>query len=106
MNPLNITPPKSYSLQSLLSWAAASGHTELIRDAIKKGGNINEKDRDGWTPLMEAAVNGHAETVQFLIENGANIHAKNYENLTTLDLAQQTFHHEVAEKIRRYIEKE
>lgn len=41
---------------------------------IKGGININQADKNGWTPLMIASFNGNESIAKLLIEKGANIH--------------------------------
>lgn len=53
----------------------AVGHEQdgvtAVRAALAAGGNVNERDSDGWTPLMWAAVECRAEIVKLLLEKGA-----------------------------------
>jgi len=51
---------------------------------LKKGANVNAKDKYGGTALMYAAVKGHKEVVELLIENGADVNAKNIMGKTAL----------------------
>jgi ankyrin repeat protein len=43
---------------------------------LKKGADIEAKDKDEWTALHEAAQNGHEAVVQLLLKKGAHIEAK------------------------------
>ena len=38
--------------------------------------NINEKNKNGWTPLTWAAINGHVEVAQLLIQATVDIFAR------------------------------
>src|SRR5436190_1317363 len=60
--------------------AARDGQTDKIRQLLKDGEDVNEKDHDaktehGRTPLMRAAQKGHTDTVRVLVETGADINA-------------------------------
>ena len=39
-------------LKILKITASARGHLECVEFLITKGANINNKDENGWTPLM------------------------------------------------------
>lgn len=49
---------------------------EAVRTALAAGGNVNESDKSGWTPLMYAALECRANIVKFLLDNGANVNAR------------------------------
>ena len=53
---------------------------------IDRGADINQKDRDGFTPLMKA---GNVEILNLLIRHGADLHAKNKFGQTALDIARK-----------------
>jgi ankyrin repeat protein len=46
---------------------------------LKKGVEVNCKDKDGRTPLYFAAYQGHSQIVDALIEKGANLELKDNE---------------------------
>ena len=52
---------------------------EAIRNCIKNGANVNERDSSGRTPIFEAFAE---ETIDILLENGADINAKDKQGLT------------------------
>ena len=43
---------------------------------INKGAHVNQKNKDGGTPLHYASLYGRTETVYILIFSGANINEK------------------------------
>lgn len=67
---------------------------DLIKNLIKEGRDINERDENGYTLLFTAVNNNHLEEAKYLIENGADIEIKyNVEytfkpscNLTLLEI--------------------
>ncbi|OIW28275.1 hypothetical protein CONLIGDRAFT_703167 [Coniochaeta ligniaria NRRL 30616] len=52
--------------------AAVQGHHKMIRFLHDKGGDLNNVDSCGRTPLMEAALWGRLEVVNLLLERGAD----------------------------------
>jgi len=54
----------------------AVGHEQdgvnAIRDALGAGGDVNERDTSGWTPLMHAALECRADELKLLLEKGGD----------------------------------
>jgi ankyrin repeat protein len=79
-----LTPAQNAALQvdyELLQ-AAFQGDTPKVRDALKRGANIEVRDGQyGFTPLMYAAANGHLGTVRDLIRRGARVNARSREGV-------------------------
>jgi ankyrin repeat protein len=54
----------------------AVGHeqdgVDAVRAALAAGGDVNERDSDGWTPLMHAALECRAQIVALLLERGGD----------------------------------
>jgi glyoxylase I family protein len=46
---------------------ARSGETENLKKWLDAGGNPNQYDKLGWTPLLAAAVRGHSSAVEALL---------------------------------------
>jgi hypothetical protein len=61
-----------------------------IRGALAAGGDINERDKTGWTPLMYAALECRPEIVKVLLDRGADItvHASNGRETSFMDHGQ------------------
>ena len=70
---------------SALGIAAAFGHTEVAIALIEGGANMNQRDKDGSTPLISAAFLCHTEIVQALLDNGADKNARNNSGSTALE---------------------
>jgi hypothetical protein len=54
----------------------AVGHEQdgldAIQAALSAGGNVNERDKSGWTPLMHSALECRAEEMRMLLDNGGD----------------------------------
>ena len=48
---------------------------------------VNEKDKNGYTPLHFAVQSGKLDIVKYLLQNGANKKAKDSKGKTPLDLS-------------------
>ncbi|KAL1903522.1 hypothetical protein Sste5346_000150 [Sporothrix stenoceras] len=59
-----------------VSLAATEGHDMMIQFLHTKGGDLNNTDNRGRTPLMEAALWGRLKAVNYLLEHGADPRAK------------------------------
>ena len=65
---------------TVLHLAARKGYTELARDMILEGANVNARNGEEFTPLHNAAWNGHKEIVELLIQNGSDYKGSDYIN--------------------------
>lgn len=63
--------------KELLHWAVCTGSMELVSMIIEAGGDINEEDEDGWTPLgslIHDQNDAHADTwLHKVIALGADV---------------------------------
>jgi Ankyrin repeats (3 copies)/Putative peptidoglycan binding domain len=72
----------------------AIGHepdgVEAVRAALAAGGDVNERDRTGWTPLMHACLECRAAIVDFLLKHGADVklHATATQKTSFMDHGQ------------------
>ena len=72
--------PKKYKYDSernVLYFASLEGNLRLVQSLIKCGCDKEEKDSNGYTPLIIASESGQLGVVQYLISVGANKEAKN-----------------------------
>jgi len=76
--------------------AAAKGNLGRVKYYIKKGEDINKKNRARWTALAYAIKFNHFDIVKYLIENGANINQQNISGQTPLDMCENY-------KIKKYL---
>jgi hypothetical protein len=67
--------------------AALEGRTEMIKELLAIGGDVNQRDNCGRTALMFAAINLHHDTVRTLLESGADVNVRAYDGATALMLA-------------------
>ena len=51
--------------------AAQNGNLALVKYLHHKGANINDKSKDGQTPILLAALNGYRSVVKYLYQKGA-----------------------------------
>lgn len=72
--------------------AAAAGKTENVLDFIRNGVSTEERDDDGWTPLLMASYYGHVETVRALLNHGADPNGTDWNGGTPLQFAAQNDH--------------
>ncbi|VDL59696.1 unnamed protein product [Hymenolepis diminuta] len=80
-----------------LHYAAALGHSNIVRLLIKHEANINSLNKAGYTPLFLAIQHNHAEIARYLIELGASLHAQCKE--TALTLASYAGHYQLVKTI-------
>ena len=58
-----------------LDEAAASGNIPIIELLLRRGEDVNHRNRDGWSAIHWAAEEGHLEIVDRLLNAGANPNA-------------------------------
>jgi hypothetical protein len=85
--------------------AAANGNLTLLKSLLDQGGNIEERDNSGDTPLNEAARNGQIEAVRLLIDRGANLSTQNNSGGTPLMAATRYGYKEVIQLLQEAVEK-
>src|SRR5260370_26701359 len=78
---------KDADRHTALMVAALEGHTQEVKELVRRGADINAKDSMGRTALMFAAINMHYETVKVLLEHGAEVNARSNVGGTALMLA-------------------
>jgi CubicO group peptidase (beta-lactamase class C family) len=78
-------PPKVPGVS--LHVAALQGNIDAVRQHIKAGSDLNEKDAYGSTPLIIAITFGKTEVASSLIEAGADMEIRDNNGSTPLHLA-------------------
>ena len=77
---------------SKLLEASRRGDPEQLEQAFQNGGNVDERDQNGWTALNWAAGRGDAVVIELLIENGADVTATGADHRTPLMIAKAAGH--------------
>jgi len=83
--------------RNVLSYLAELGNVAILELLLSTGRvDINEKDKDGRTPLSSAAEKGHEVVVKLLLSTGkAEVDAKDKDGRTSLSLAVANRHEAV-----------
>jgi ankyrin repeat protein len=63
------------------------GLIENVKAFLQLGVDVNDADREGNTPLMEAVRHRHPELAHFLVEQGADVNAASNNGVTPLMMA-------------------
>ena len=88
-----------------LNSAVKRGNIKVVRSSINDGADVNNKDKNNWTPLHFASKRGYVKIVKILIDAGANLSLSNQISKTTgndqkgsnpINLAIQYNHNETA----------
>ena len=82
--------------------AAWYDHKEIAELLIAEGADVNAKDDNGRTPLMDAARKGNKEIVELLIAEGADVNAWTADGGTPLDWANSYRRTETFDIIRKH----
>ncbi|KYQ88352.1 hypothetical protein DLAC_11052 [Tieghemostelium lacteum] len=69
--------------QTPLHVACFEGYTDVVSLLVKKGSKIEQKDRNGWTPLHCAASAGHFKCCEVLISKDVSLALIPANDLTT-----------------------
>ena len=67
--------------------AARSGEIDKVRKFLAEGTDVNSKNRNEDTALMEACSTGQKEVVELLLAKGADLNAKDNYQQTALQWA-------------------
>jgi ankyrin repeat protein len=54
-------------------WAAAEGHTAVVKALITAGADVHAKLKSGFTPLFFAVREGHIDVTRALLQAGVNV---------------------------------
>ncbi|XP_044729552.1 serine/threonine-protein phosphatase 6 regulatory ankyrin repeat subunit A-like [Chrysoperla carnea] len=74
-------------LQRDINIAASNGDLDTVQHLLKSGGNANDIDLDGRTPLHYAVSNGHINVLNILLKYGADMTQVTNKGNTPLHIA-------------------
>jgi uncharacterized protein len=80
--------------------AIKSGNRAAVEEMIQAGAELNQQDKQGWTPLNWAAGSGQLEIVNVLLERGADPLATGRDLRTPQSIALAAGHADVAKRLR------
>lgn len=81
--------------------AIKSGNRASVAEMIDAGAEINQQDKQGWTPLNWAAGSGQLEIVELLLERGADPSAVGRDLRTPQMIALAAGHADVVKRLRQ-----
>lgn len=99
---LNIHATGGNNSGSLLMFAAAGGHLEMVQRLISMGADVNAKDKNGDCPLERAAKVGHYEICDVLLRSGADVRSVDNSGTDILYRAAISGHAEIATLLISY----
>ena len=73
--------------QSELHDALSSSDEARVVALLDEGANIEEHNRNGWTPLMSASLYGKVDLARLLLDRGADLYAVDAEGKSALHYA-------------------
>ena len=80
------------------SWRQDRG---LIEELLNKGADINQKDDDGFTPLMAVSQMRRQDLVERLAVRGADVELKNNAGITAEQIAREVGHEGIVDFFER-----
>ncbi len=65
--------------------ACRNGDYGKVKELVESGYDVNERDRNGATPLMEAVINGNEKIIFLLLKSHADPNAKNNNGVPVMN---------------------
>ena len=92
--------PAEWETATRGNWDVATrGNTELIKQLLADGMDVDVTDKEGLTALYRAAHNDQKETVSLLLRNGVNVNIRDKFGNTPLDV---TLNDNIANILRKH----
>jgi quinoprotein dehydrogenase-associated probable ABC transporter substrate-binding protein len=99
LTPLMIAVAQSAPAEGAKFIPSSTRPIDIAKALIKRGADVNAKDKTGMTALMVAASHDNAAMVGLLLQSGANPKAKNAQGQTALAIAKLNGNKEAAQAI-------
>jgi TonB family protein len=87
---------------TLLMWAAARDHVELVELLLDRGADTAVTTSASGNALTFAAFLGNTQAIEVLLDNGADVHATGPGGMTAVQLAARNGHSEAVDMLVRY----
>jgi len=87
---------------TVLGVAARKNHFEVVQYLVEQGAKMDNADRSGWTPLINAAWKGHLDIARYLLEQGADRDTSTNYGITPLHVAAANNHMEITKLLMVY----
>lgn len=82
----------------LLGFTVLNERTDILKELLKNPSlDLNQKSKDGFTPLYYAALSGNSESVEELLRAGADLKSETPLGATALSLAAAQGHSKVVQ---------
>lgn len=94
-------PIRQKAINKELLVAARCGDRISCDRAIRRGAEVDARDKHGYTPLMHAAERGYPDIVDMLIQQGANVDAKDFGGFKADTHASVAHHEDISDHLRK-----
>eukprot|EP01117_Protostelium_nocturnum_P005261 TRINITY_DN1913_c0_g1_i2.p1 TRINITY_DN1913_c0_g1~~TRINITY_DN1913_c0_g1_i2.p1 ORF type:complete len:370 (+),score=133.53 TRINITY_DN1913_c0_g1_i2:94-1203(+) len=81
-----------------LMFASMKGHLNFVEELLRRGANVNHKNKHEMTALFCASIQGHVEVLNLLIASNANVAIRNQKGQTAITLAKNQICKEILTK--------
>jgi ankyrin repeat protein len=82
-----ITAKEQIELDKMLISECNQGHTDIVRELLCRGADVDVARTNGETPLHLSCRYGYIEIVKALLEKGANVDIQNGNSNTPLHMS-------------------
>ena len=80
----------------------AGAPVDILRVLLDSGADMNSRDDNGNTALIDAACARYTEAVKLFLDRGADVNARSTEGGTALDCAKERDAREIVRILRRH----